>query len=385
MTNSKKRIGILTGGGDVQPLNIILSSVKEAAAKEGIETIGFIKGWQGILSREFISLSETIVPSDIGGTILKSSRINLAAVEHGVEIVSEVYKELGLSALVVIGGEDTLSNVFLVPEIPCLLISKTIDNDVGTADDEFINYFTFGYPSASEKIVSFISQEEGLRSTAYSHERIVIVESMGMHAGWLCLAAGMGDPDMIIIPEVPLDYGRFLERALEIFINKKHAIIVVAEGARWNDGTYINAIPDEGLGFMHPRFGGSACALSAKMKSDLSKRINTRNINYVNPSYLYRSGRPNELDRIMGTRAGIEAVRIIREKPGGSFFLAIERKGDGFCISPVRIDAYSSMNALHRFVKDEFYDTEKYRITAAAKKYLSVMVNEKNEKEYGFR
>jgi 6-phosphofructokinase len=371
-----KRIGILTGGGDVPPLNAIISSVRDSASGHGIEAIGFIKGWEGVLSGNYVPLAKIINPGMIGGTILKSSRTNLSRIDGGAVRAVKVLQDLRVEALIVVGGEDTLSNAFLLSDVPCLLISKTIDNDVGTAEGEFLNYFTLGFPTAAEKIVSIVSQKEGLRTTAYSHERIVLVESMGMHAGWLALAAGLGDPDMIIIPEFPLRYEHFLNKAARIFVESKNAVIVVAEGARWSDGSYIHAGTDEGQGFDHPRFGGSAGVLASRMKHDLSEHFDTRNINAVNPSYLYRCGSPNMLDRSMAERLGAEAVRLINDRISSSIFLTVNKEDDGFGIRPVPLSQYRSMDDLHRFVEAGFYDGENYQISENGRRYMKKIIKE---------
>jgi len=283
----KKRIGILTGGGDVPPLNAVIAAAVVEADTLGVELIGFVRGWQGVLDNDWVSLSARMVPPSVGGTVLKSSRVNIGKTDEGPDQALRTFADLELSGLIVVGGEDTLSNAFLLGSLPQALISKTIDNDVGTTGapesdfvpEKIINYFTLGFPTAAEKIVSYVSLAEGLRTTAYSHERIVIVESMGMSAGWLALASGLGDPDLVIIPEFPVDIEAVAVRTLEIYARRKHAVIVVAEGAKWKDGTYLRASEDENKEFGHPRFGGSSGALRDKLKERLSARVDTRNIN----------------------------------------------------------------------------------------------------------
>ena len=129
-----------------------------------------------------------------------------------------------------------------------------------------------------------------MRSTAYSHERIVVVESMGMHAGWLALSSSMGHPDFIVIPEFPLEYDRFRSKVAEQYAKLRHLVIVVAEGTTFSDGSYISADDGEQDDFGHPRLRGSADVLAARLKEDLKREFDTRNVNAVNPSYLYRSG-----------------------------------------------------------------------------------------------
>ena len=270
----RKRIGILTGGGDVPPLNALIVSARATCLEESVELLGFIRGWQGVLENQYVDLSKVDLDPSIGGTILKSSRVRLDQRPGGVDRALQNLDALGLQGLIVVGGEDTLSNCFSLPKVSQILISKTIDNDVGIIRSasqsnnsvEIINYFTLGFPSAARKISSFVSLKEGLRTTAYSHERILLVESMGMHAGWLALSSSMGYPDFMILPEFPLDYDRFLNRVLKRYESRKHVIVVVAEGARFSDGSHISADKNERDDFGHPRFKGSAEALSRKMK-----------------------------------------------------------------------------------------------------------------------
>ncbi|TSA26664.1 MAG: hypothetical protein D4R68_06985, partial [Ignavibacteriales bacterium] len=125
------RLGILTGGGDVPSLNAVIASAVHGCDEKKIELIGFLKGWEGILEDQWINLNNIQVPSHIGGTILKSSRINLQKVQHGPEKVLDLLRKNKIDGLIVIGGEDTLSNALLIKEFPKVLISKTIDNDVG--------------------------------------------------------------------------------------------------------------------------------------------------------------------------------------------------------------------------------------------------------------
>ena len=216
------------------------------------------------------------------------------------------------------------------------MISKTIDNDVGRIDREgdigpgsFFNYFTLGFPTAADKVASFVSWQEGLRTTAYSHERIMVVESMGMHAGWLALASGMGRPDFIVIPEFPVSYEKLLGKIIDRYEKQRHVIVVVAAGARWDDGSYIRAEKDELEDFDHPRFGAAA-AVVGRLKKDLKGRFDTRNINAVNPSYLYRSGAPNAVDKRAATALGEKAVRILAGRAGNRSFSAYKKKREVF-------------------------------------------------------
>jgi 6-phosphofructokinase 1 len=388
----KKRIGILTGGGDVQSLNTVIAGAKNKAKTEKIELVGIIKGWEGALKSNYIDLSKVTIDPQIGGTIIKSSRTDISKVKNGPQVILDNFYKNNITDLIVIGGEDTLSNAFLIQPFPQIIISKTIDNDVGKIEDKgeelkfenIINYFTLGFPTAAEKISSFVSLKEGLRTTAYSHERIIVVESMGMNAGWLALSSGMGFPDFIIIPEFPLDYDLFLSKIVKRYESQKHMIIVIAEGAKWRNGSYVCAKKDENEDFNHLRFGGSSEALKIRLKKDLAKYFNTRNINSVNPSYLYRSGAPNDLDRHWAKRLGEEAVKYLSEGMDKSIFLSIQKDNSRFKIKDIPLSSYSSIDELHRFVDERFYNPQEFQLTEKGREYLRNIVKEiPLEKEYG--
>jgi 6-phosphofructokinase len=384
MGAAKIRVGILTGGGDVAPLNAVIASARQASLENGTELIGFMHGWSGLIDGRYVELSKINIDPMIGGTILKSSRVSLEKVSGGAEKAKENFKRLSLDGLIVVGGEDTLSNSFCLPDIPQVLISKTIDNDVGIISSTgIINYFTLGFPTAARKISFFVSLKEGLRTTAYSHERIIVVESMGMHAGWLALASSMGHPDFIVIPEFPLNYVHLKELIIERYKAKKNVIVVIAEGARFEDGSYISADENEKDDFGHPRFIGAAVTLSKKLKEDLKNHFDTRNVNGVNPSYLYRSGPPSSLDLCWAEKLGKEAIRLLSQSFEGSFFLTVKKEAKGFSVFPYPLSKFKGIRELHRVVDKRFYDHEEYAVTEEGRKYLAEIVEEIAEQTYG--
>ena len=365
------RLAILTGGGDVPPLNAVIASAIHKCDEKKIELIGFLKGWEGILEEKWINLNKIQVPSDIGGTILKSSRINLQKVQHGPEKVLDLLRKNKIDGMIVIGGEDTLSNALLIKEFPKVLISKTIDNDVGQYKDGiFLNHFTLGYPTAADKIASFVSLKEGLRTTAYSHERIIVVESMGMHAGWLALASSRGHPDFIIIPEFPVDFSYLKERVINRFRDQKHVIIVISEGSKWSDGTYISADYSESDSFGHPRFIGTAEVLAKRLKKDLNDYFDTRNVNSVNPSYLYRSGSPNILDYNTGTQMGDYAVHFLCNSKETIFLYTEPGENLDWRTSMFNFNTLSDIEEFHRFVDDSLYNPINMNVTGKGEKYF---------------
>jgi len=372
MSNKKRRIGILTGGGDVPPLNSVISSALQEAQKKNIELIGFLNGWEGVLKKKYISLESLTIDPAIGGTILRSSRLNLKTIENAGEVIKEKLAELAIEGLIVIGGEDTLSNAFYLKDFPLVLISKTIDNDVGKYQDgDIVNYFTLGYPTAVEKISRLVSLRYGLRTTAYSHERIIVVESMGMHAGWLALSSALGNPDFIIIPEFTIEFDDLALKVNNLYQRQRHVIIVVAEGARWADGSYLSADYNECDDFGHPKFKGSAEILAHRLKDDLKKYFDTRNVNYVNPSYYYRSGSPNKLDNMAAGILGRESIKRMAFNNFRSVFLTTAFDNKKLIMKDYSINEMTDIEGLHRFVNNDLYDREKYAVTKEGIEYLA--------------
>lgn len=369
------RLGILTGGGDVAPLNAVIASVIKRCNALKIELIGYQKGWQGILDNRYVNLNNTVIPLAVGGTLLKASRVNLNKVTNGAGKVMDRLKKTRVDGLIVIGGEDTLSNALCVKDFPKALISKTIDNDVGLyKKGGFLNHFTLGYPTAAEKIASFVSLSEGLRTTAYSHERIIVVESMGMHAGWLALASSQGHPDFIIIPEFPLDFDRLKTNLLRRFNERKHAIVVISEGARWLDGNHISADYSEMDGFGHPRFRGTAEVLAKRLKEELREAFDTRNVNFVNPSYLYRSGPPNRLDLETGEKMGQYATEHLANSAETVFLSAEMTERLTIDIRPFPFNNLETIEEFHRFVDDSLYEPGQMNCTQRGRDYFNQFI-----------
>ena len=378
-------IGILTGGGDVPPLNTVIFSAKNEASESNVELVGFINGWQGVLEKRSILLNDIKDFSHIGGTVLKSSRVNLLLEKDGVDRANSVLKDLNIEGLIIIGGDDTLSNAYYISEIPCVLISKTIDNDIGFISDSgnfdpacVKNYFTLGYLSAVSKIISYTSLEEGIRTTAFSHERIIILESMGMNSGWLALSSGLSDPDFIIIPEFPVDYDDLCSKIVAKYTSQKHVVIVISEGSTLSGVGYISADYKETDDFGHPRFGGNSYILRDMLQKDLSKYFDTRNINAVNPSYLYRSGKPDNLDFSVAQQMGKMAVEILLGEVTEPVLLATNYVDGKFRIELLPLSHFPKTDEGRfpkRFVNSHFYDPESYKFTSDGKKYLYPIVN----------
>ena len=229
------RIGVLTSGGDCPGLNAVIRSVvHRAVVDHGDEVIGFRDGWKGLLECDYRKLDLDAVGGILarGGTILGSSRVQPAHLRDGVERASGHVAELGLDAIIPIGGEGTLKAARLLSDagLPIVGVPKTIDNDIAVTD------VTFGFDTAVGVATEALDR---LKTTAESHQRVLIVEVMGRHTGWIALHSGMAaGAHAIVVPERPFDIEELTARVGERFeAGKKFAIVVVAEGAKPREGT----------------------------------------------------------------------------------------------------------------------------------------------------
>ncbi|MCU0651965.1 MAG: 6-phosphofructokinase [Candidatus Omnitrophica bacterium] len=304
-----EKIGILTGGGDCPGLNPVIRAAVRKGLLEGYEIIGIKDGWKGLIEANTIPLTIDSVSGILprGGTILGTSRTNPYKKEGDVQKVKDNFKKLGLYALIAIGGEDTLgvasklhkdglSNVVGVP--------KTIDNDLSATD------YTFGFDTAINVAMECIDR---LHTTAESHHRILVAEVMGRHAGWIALEAGIaGGADVILIPEIPID----IEEVCAI-LKKRHArgknfsIVVVAEGAQFKKSGMV--LQEEKLdSFGHVRLGGIGETLAQQIeaKTGFETRVSVF-------GHIQRGGSPTAFDRVLGTRFGVKAVELIKDKKFG--------------------------------------------------------------------
>ncbi|MBM3246695.1 MAG: 6-phosphofructokinase [Candidatus Omnitrophica bacterium] len=300
------KIGILTGGGDCPGLNPVIRAVVRKSINEGYEVIGIKNGWKGLIEKDTMALDLTAVSGILpkGGTILGTSRTNPYKKEGGLQSVKENYKNLGLDALIAVGGEDTLGVAAKLTKdgIPNIVgVPKTIDNDLSCTD------YTFGFDTALNTATECIDK---LHTTAESHHRIIVVEVMGRHAGWIAIEAGIaGGADIILIPELPVD----IEEVCAL-IKRRHgrgktfSIVVVAEGAKFKEGTMVTQ--EEKLDeFGHVRLGG----IGERLGQEIEKRTGYETRVSV-LGHIQRGGTPSAFDRILGTRFGVKAVELVKEK-----------------------------------------------------------------------
>jgi phosphofructokinase-like protein len=304
------RIGVLTGGGDCPGLNAVIRGiVRKGINQHGHEFVGFRYGWAGVLKNEAMDLTNETTRGILhrGGTILGSSRTNPFKVEDGVEQVKESMRARNLDGLIPIGGEDTLGVARrLVDEgVPVVGVPKTIDNDLAGTD------FTFGFQTAVQIATDAIDR---LHTTAESHNRVIIVEVMGRHAGWIAAYSGIaGGADVILVPERPFDIDEVVSR-----IKHRHeggstfSIVVVAEGATPQDGDIVTEFGGATDAFGHVRLGGIAVALEKAIEERTGYEARMTILGHVQ-----RGGTPVAYDRVLGTRFGVEAIAAADERDFG--------------------------------------------------------------------
>jgi ATP-dependent phosphofructokinase / diphosphate-dependent phosphofructokinase len=302
-------IGILTGGGDCPGLNPVIRAVVRKAFNEGYKVIGIKNGWKGLVELDTMELNLDTISGILpkGGTILGTSRTNPYKKEGAVDKVKANFKKLGLDALIATGGEDTLgvANKLTQDGIPNIVgVPKTIDNDLGATD------FTFGFDTAVNIATECIDR---LHTTAESHHRVMVAEVMGRHAGWIAVYSGIaGGADVILIPELPIDVKEVCE-----IIQKRHArgkifsIIVVAEGAQFKQQDLITQEKklDE---FGHVRLGGIGEQLAKEVEKITGYETRVSVFGHIQ-----RGGSPTAFDRVLGTRFGIKAVELVKNKKFG--------------------------------------------------------------------
>jgi ATP-dependent phosphofructokinase / diphosphate-dependent phosphofructokinase len=294
------RIGVLTGGGDCPGLNAVIRAVVRKGIKvHGHEFVGFRYGWAGVLAEDTVPLTYDSTRGILhrGGTILGTSRTNVFKQENGLARVRESLERLGVEALIPIGGEDTLGVAGRLHEegIPVVGVPKTIDNDLAGTD------FTFGFQTAVQIATDAIDR---LHTTAESHNRVIVVEVMGRHAGWIAAYSGMaGGADVVLVPERPFDIEEVCDR-----IRRRHAsganfsIVVVAEGATPKDGD-IQSEFETTDSFGHVRLGGIAIRLEREIEQRTGFESRMTILGHVQ-----RGGTPLAYDRVLGSRFGVAAI-----------------------------------------------------------------------------
>ena len=300
------RLGVLTGGGDCPGLNAVIRAiVRKGIDRHGHAIVGFRDGWRGPLENAYeeltIESTRGILPR--GGTILRSSRTNPFKRADGPDRIRENMATLHLDGLVAIGGEDTLGAAAKLHghhDLPVIGVPKTIDNDLGGTD------MTFGFDTAVQIATEAIDR---LHTTAESHNRVMIVEVMGRHAGWIALHSGLaGGADVILIPERPFN----IEEVVRL-IRRRHSrgryfsIVVVAEGAVPAEGT-METVEGEEDEFGHTRLGGIGQRLELEIENRTGFDARATVLGHIQ-----RGGTPTAFDRVLATRLGLAAVDAANE------------------------------------------------------------------------
>ncbi|MCD4534708.1 6-phosphofructokinase [Nocardioides sp. cx-169] len=304
------RVGVLTGGGDCPGLNAVIRAVvRKGVRTHGFEFVGFRDGWKGPLEGLTMELGidqcRGILPR--GGTILGSSRTNPFKIENGVERIKDNLEQHGVDALVAIGGEDTLGVATKLADLGVHVVGvpKTIDNDLSGTD------FTFGFDTAVNIATEAIDR---LHTTAESHHRVLVVEVMGRHAGWIALHAGIaGGASAVLIPEQPFDIERLCADVEARFKTKYAPVIVVSEGAVPAEGGSMTLASGEQDAFGHVRLGGIGDRLASEIEQRTGKEARA-----VVLGHIQRGGTPTAFDRWLATRFGLQAADAVADGDWGT-------------------------------------------------------------------
>jgi phosphofructokinase-like protein len=334
------KVGMLTGGGDCPGLNaVIRGAVRKGVSTYGHEFIGFRDGWRGPLEGDTCPLGipevRGILPR--GGTILGSSRTNPFSIENGVERIKENLAANGCDALIAIGGEDTLGVATKLSELGVNVVGvpKTIDNDLSGTD------FTFGFDTAVNIAMEAIDR---LHTTAESHHRVLVVEVMGRHAGWIALHSGLaGGANIILIPERPFDIDAVCAQVESRFATHYSPIIVVSEGAVPAEGGGMSLVSGEKDAFGHVRLGGIGDRLAHEIEQRTGKEARAVVLGHVQ-----RGGTPTAFDRWLATRFGLHAIQAVHE---GDFGQMVSLRGTEIVRVPL-----SEGTAVLKLVRPELYE-----------------------------
>jgi len=305
-TAGKMRIGIMTGGGDCPGLNAAIRAIARRAAADSVAVLGIRNGWLGLVENDCFELTRSAVVGILprGGTILGTSRFNPLKDEQSIVRLKENWAMHQLSGLAVVGGEGTLSaarDLWRDHELQVVGIPKTIDNDICGTD------FTFGFDTAVSIVTDAVDR---LHSTAESHHRVMVVEVMGRHTGWIAAYGGIaGGADVILVPEHPFR----ISRVCDLLNTRREdgrafSIVVVAEDAHpHGDEAFLTEAQSNAI-YQHGHLGGIGEALAAEIEKCTGIQTRVTKLGYVQ-----RGGSPTPFDRILATRFGIKAYEMIRE------------------------------------------------------------------------
>lgn len=321
MSARKSRLGILTSGGDSPGLNAVIRGAVKSATRFGYEVLGFKRGYEGLVDPvDFVALDRqnTLGIINRGGTILGSTNKGRFAARRGVSeridldprLIDEVratYRVLSLDALICIGGDGSLAvaEQFHEAGLNVVGVPKTIDNDLSSTA------FSFGFDSAVACATDAIDR---LYSTAISHERVMVLEVMGRHAGWIALHSGIaGGAGVILIPEIPWKFENVCQKIQERDREgKRFTVVVVAEGAQLPSGQFVTDGAPDGPADAQVHLGG----IGEIVARELQHRLH-REVRCVVLGHLQRGGPPSNFDRMLATQYGAHAVRLVLQRRFG--------------------------------------------------------------------
>jgi ATP-dependent phosphofructokinase / diphosphate-dependent phosphofructokinase len=331
------RIGVLTGGGDCPGLNAVIRAVARRAWARGHDVVGVREGWRGMIEQLFQPLGPREISGILprGGTIVGTSRTNPYKVDGGIDGVKRSFE--ALDALVAIGGEDTLgvaARVYREFDANVVGVPKTIDNDLSGTD------FTFGFDTAVAICTEAIDR---LHTTAESHNRVMVVEVMGRHTGWIAVHSGIaGGADVILIPERPVDYDE-----VTTDLQRRHAsgknfsIVVVSEGCELPGAEDKGEVDQFGHRLLAKRGVGERLGEEIESRTGYETRVTVL-------GHVQRGGSPTAYDRILATRFGLKAADLVEEGDFGQ--MAALRGGEVIAVS------LEEATAELKTVPDEWYD-----------------------------
>lgn len=311
------KIGILTGGGDCPGLNPAIRGAYLRAMDFNDEIIGILDGWRGLLDKETIPLSLKDVDeiTSLGGTILGTSRVN--PVKHrkdGLRMCYLNFNELSLNAIIAMGGEDTLgiaNKLFSQFNLPIVGVPKTMDNDLSATD------YTFGFDTS---VTAAIEALDKLRDTGRSHRRIMVLEVMGRHAGWVALFTAIGgEADWVLIPEKEVELDKMCEHLIKVKKRKGYALVVVSEGIALKEPDKKEELDEFGHMILQKRAVGKIIADEIEKRTKLETRIAVI-------GHIQRGGSPTLFDRILGLRVGVKAIDLIHEGKFGKMAALVGNK-----------------------------------------------------------
>ncbi len=294
------RIGVLTGGGDCPGLNAVIRAVARRSWANGHEVIGVRDGWRGMIEQTFQPLGRSEISGILprGGTIVGTTRTNPYKVDGGIDAVKAAFEHI--DALVAIGGEDTLgvaSRIYKDFQAPVVGVPKTIDNDLSGTD------YTFGFDTAVHICTEAIDR---LHTTAESHNRVMVVEVMGRHAGWIAVHSGIaGGADVILIPEQPVVYEDVVNEIRSRHANGKNfSIVVISEGCELPGADDKGEVDQFGHKLLAKRGVGERLGEEIESRTGYETRVTVL-------GHVQRGGSPTARDRILATRFGLKAADLV--------------------------------------------------------------------------